>query len=116
MKKIIFMLFVGLLFSSCAITRDQSVFMGQFSGPAFHSSMTLFLNPDSTFLINWRYDYSGKWEVLNRNHILLKFDEITNSEMFLSSGVILDRERVVKIVNRNKIVMLPYDDVLRRVE
>jgi len=110
MKRII-IIFSIVLFSGCSITKQQSSLNGQFKGrtPGMTSfvppsKMILSLKSDGTFELYWLHvDYTGKWDVLNKNHLLLKFDEITDDSILLRSGIILDKERKIKFINKNKI-------------
>ncbi|MDR1544931.1 MAG: hypothetical protein LBS50_11135 [Prevotellaceae bacterium] len=109
MKKFVFILL--LLFYACSVTTQQSSITGQFKGrtPSMGSfvpqdEMELFLNVDSSFNIHWLgVDYTGRWKVLGKNQLKLKFDEITDVYVHLRSGVILDRERTVKFIDKNKL-------------
>ena len=66
--------------------------------------MILSLKPDRTFDLHWlKRNYTGKWEILNKKQLILKFDEITDISILLGSGVILDKEREVKFIHKNKI-------------
>jgi hypothetical protein len=112
MKKYIFtLLSLLLLFVGCVATKQQSFIIGYFNGrtPAMGSfvpadEMKLSLNTDSSFNLHWLdVDYKGKCNVLDENNILLKFDEITDLLIHLRSGVILDKERTIKVVNKNKL-------------
>lgn len=75
--------------------------MGSFVPPG---EMTFSLKADGKFELNWLdIDYSGIWESSNENHILLKFDEITDPAIILRSGIISVREKEIQIINKNKI-------------
>jgi hypothetical protein len=100
------------MFSACSVTKQQTTINGQFKGLT-HSmgsfvpsgEMVLFLNADTSFNLHWLgIDYTGRWEVLNKSQLKLKFDEV-DVYIHLMSGVILDKERTVKIINKNKIDM-----------
>ena len=86
MRRFVFILLSLLLFSACSITKQQSSVVGQFKGRT-HSmgsfvprgEIELSLNVDNPFNLHWlSVDYAGKWEVLDKNLILLKFNEITD--------------------------------------
>lgn len=121
MKRLTFALFILLMLPSCATIKNQSDLVGNFNGatpgigsfvPAGEMSLSLF--PNGTFKLNWlRVDYSGTWKLSDKSHILLKFNEITDIRILLCSGVILDKERTVRFVSKNKIIMLPRD-ILKR--
>ena len=109
-------LFIILLFSTCSVTKQQSSIIGQFKGhtPTMtsfvpSSKMILSLKSDGTFELYWLHvDYTGKWDVLSKKHLVLKFDKITDDSILLSSGIILDKERKIKFINRNKIDFFGY--------
>ena len=111
MKRLIIIVFAILLFSACSVTKQQSTIIGKFKGYTLGMSsfvppgeMTLSLNPDYVFELHWlKRDYTGKWEILDKNQLILKFDEITDISILLGSGVILDKEREVKFINKNKL-------------
>ena len=122
MRRFVFILLSLLLFSACSVTKQQSSIIGQFKGRTPNMSsfvpsgeMELSLNVDASFNLHWLgVDYTGRWEALDKNNILLKFDEITDILIHISSGVILDRERTVKFINKNKIVIDKDNFVLKR--
>lgn len=119
MRTIIFIFFVALLFSSCTVVKQQSL-LGEFKGPTPGmgsfvppGEMTLSLKADKTFDLHWlNVNYVGKWELLDKNHTLLKFDEITDPSILLRSGTLSDEERDIRFVNKNKIKI--YNYVLKR--
>jgi len=106
-------LFAILLFSACSVTKQQTSIAGRFKGRTPGTSsfvpsgeIILSLKPDGAFDLYWlQKSYTGIWEILDKNHLLLNFDEITDDSILLTSGVILDREREVWFINKNKIKM-----------
>jgi hypothetical protein len=123
MRRFVFISLSLLLFSACIATKRQSSIIGQFKGraPAMGSfvpsgEMELSLNADSSFYLHWlSVDYTGRWEVLDENNILLKFDKLTDVLLYITSGVISDEERTIKVINKNKIYMIGFC-VLKRVK
>lgn len=117
MKKI-FLVFITIsLCSACAVTRHSDLITGEYSGRThwIGEEMALSLVSDETFRLHWNnIDYTGRWEISSKNHVLLRFNEITDLSTQLQSGVILDKERTVKFVNKNKIMILPYKEILKR--
>lgn len=108
MKKIIFALLTVFLLSSCAVTKKAVT--GEYYGRTYSigGAITLSLKSDQLFDLNWRRNYTGRWETIDKKQILLKFDEITDSVMFLASGVILDSICEVRVLNKNKLKMDGY--------
>lgn len=112
MRKLIYVILTISLFSACAVTKQQNSVIGAYSGQTQQmgsfvprGEMNLSLQTDKTFSLNWlNVDYSGTWEGLDENHILLKFDEITDPAILLRSGVISDREKKIRILSKNKLL------------
>lgn len=112
MRKLIYVILTISLFSACAVTKQQNSVIGAYSGQTQQmgsfvprGEMNLSLQTDKTFSLNWlNVDYSGIWEGLDENHILLKFDEITDPAILLRSGVISDREKKIRILSKNKLL------------
>lgn len=109
MKKIILSICISLSLLACASTIHVNSIIGHFEGPPHWSgdpNTALSLKPDGIFELHWNNTaYTGTWTKADKNHILLKFDEITDIVMLLSSGVILDKERIINLQNINKIKM-----------
>ena len=111
MKKVILIFLTIFLYAGCAVTKQNVSIVGKFSGetPWMGSfvprgEMNLWLKENKIFELNWHdVDYSGKWERIENNYILLKFDELTDPFLYIRSGVISDRERQLRIINKNKL-------------
>jgi hypothetical protein len=74
----------------------------------FNSSYTLELRPDSTFTFivmvkDAKPQCNGKWEIIDKEFILLRCNEDTNPYEMLSSGYMSEKEHKLKIINKNKI-------------
>ena len=105
-----FLLFTTLLFSSCAVIKQESM-VGKFEGftPQMGSfirasQMKLSLNSDGTFNLYWNHaDYTGKWSFLDKKNILLELDEMADPQFYLRSGIISAEEVKIKVISSNKL-------------
>lgn len=111
MKRLSLLILTALLFTACAVTKQNHLTIGTFKGqtPQMGSfipcgEMALLLKPDGVFALNWLHvDYTGAWKVLDGKCLLLEFDKITDLSILLRSGTISDKEQKVKFINKNKI-------------
>lgn len=118
MKKSILITCISLSLFACASTMQVNSVIGHFEGrPHWNGdpNTTLSLKQGGIFELYWNNTaYTGTWEKLDKNQVSLKFNEITDIVMLLSSGVILDKERIIYFPNRNKIKM--NNIILKRVK
>ncbi len=111
MKKTISIIIIAVMLVSCAIIKQNNTIIGEFKGktPSAGSfvpvgEMSLTLLGGGAFELNWlNVDYSGKWELSGENSVIIFFDELTDPMLYLRSGVILDTEKELKFISKNKI-------------
>lgn len=111
MKKLSFILLAAFMFSACAATKLTDFTTGVYRGhtPSLgtgipHGEAILSLNPDESFILSWLgTDYTGKWKLVDKKHMLLDLDEITDAAIVLQSGTLSGGRREIKIINKNKL-------------
>ena len=124
MKGVFFVIFVNLLFLSCATTNFENL-VGKYKGiipragsfvPT--SEMVLNLKQDETFyLLHRRTNYTGIWRI-HDDKILLEFNEVDDPIVYLTSGGVPFDEfsrTTLKIINPRKLRYSEYT-VLKRVK
>ncbi len=97
----------------------QNDITGKFYKRGKDYTCSLVLEKDSSFTFNIKVqDFNpqceGRWQLLGRDTILLKCNEVKNILEALSTGYMAKRENKIEIINRNK---LKYNQViLKRID
>ena len=118
MKKIVLVLLAGVLFYSCSVTKYQNRIAGRFSGYIyFAGEMTLTLQIDGSYTmkpsevkdqISW-LDHIGQWEILDKEHILLKNGIRTNTKF----GTNMENT-TLRIIDKNTLEFPMFESILKR--
>lgn len=108
-----------MFFLSCGTLNIQSLpitgtFYKQGKRLGFNYEYKLNLKSDGSFYLQEKLkDASprceGKWEMVGKDHILLKCDSVTNINEMLTNGFMNSRENMLKIVSKDR---LEYKEVV----
>jgi hypothetical protein len=97
-----------LVFVSCKVLTLQQEMPGEYYKGGKDCEYSLKLNQDSTFVLSIKYQdakpqCNGKWQYLGKDTLVLKCNEVENISETLNNGYMTDREKKVRIINRNRL-------------
>lgn len=119
MKKIIVFIIIYML-EACSVYTQQNTITGTFIGktPRYSSfvpsgTMSIHFKSNGKFDLTWLdIDYSGRWEIIKKDQVVLKFDKISDY-ILLCAGTLSGEDKIVYLINKNKIKV--NGNVLKRI-
>ena len=115
MKNILLISLILFVFSCKTIVIHDNI-SGKFYKKGRDYSYSLILNEDSSFIFYFKAQdvkpqCEGRWQLLSKDTILLRCNEVKDLIDALSTGYMPKREHKIKIINRNK---LKYNQIVMK--